>query len=190
MYIKSVFALFGISIVLMLSIAGYAYFKMQPPKAGGDFTLKFKEQSWNFNAQKKRLNLLYFGYTVCPDVCPMALSAAADAISKLEPETRSQIQFIFVNVDSENVEETSAANYVTNFNPDFIGLGGNKSEIRRVLDLYGASFIEEKNPNSYLGYSISHTDRLFFLDELGQVVDTISNPSSSDIIYKKIKENI
>lgn len=48
----------------------------------------------------------------------------------------------------------------------------------------------EKNPKSYLGYSIAHTDRLFFLNKKGYVIDSISNPRSADEILLKIKEHL
>lgn len=190
MYLKSIFAIFGLSVSIMLSIAGYAYIKMQPPKLGGDFTLIHNDQSWSLLKQKRRLNLLYFGYTSCPDVCPVALSVSSEAFNQLEADKRENVQFIFINVDSAHVAPETVAEYASNFNSDFVGLGGNKSDIKKVLDLYGASFFEDRNSSSYLGYSISHTDRLFFLDEDGFVIDSISNPNSSELILKEIKEHI
>lgn len=177
----------GIMLALLLTVAAYAWIKMQGPTLGGDFSLMHKGQYWNFKSNGKPLTLLYFGYAKCPDVCPMALSNAAKAFRQLTPQELEKVRLIFISVDSDHETTEEVANYATQFFPEFIGLSGGKSDIRKVADLFGASYMEEKSPNSYLGYSVSHTDKIFFIDSYGIVKDFIPNPRSSEDIYKKIK---
>lgn len=177
-------------LIVALSFAFMIWQEMRGPKLGGDFDLNFRGQTWTFSKNARDLNLLYIGYAKCPDVCPLSLSHAGQAFQELTGEQAKNVQLLFVSVDYENDEPQSVAEYAAQFNPSFIGLTGKENEIRKAVDLFGASFMTEKSPKSYLGYSISHTDRLFFLNEKGIVVDTIPNPRVAGEILNKIKEHL
>lgn len=184
------FSMIAISAVFLaaLSFALIVWQEMRGPKLGGDFDLNYRGQKWTFSKNARNLNLLYIGYAKCPDVCPLSLSHAGQAFRELTKEQDKNVQLIFVSVDFENDNPASVAEYAAQFNSSFIGLTGEEGEIRKAVDLFGASFMTEKNPKSYLGYSISHTDRLFFLNEDGIVIDTIPNPRVAGEILNKIKE--
>lgn len=190
-------ALFSLRIFTIVAIVGGLYFgiaiwkTMKGPISGGDFTLTYRGQHWTFSSATKKLNLLYFGYTKCPDVCPMSLSYAGGAFRMLKDEELKDTRFIFLSVDQAHDKPNEVADYATNFFPTFIGLSGSKEQIDKAIGLFPASYMLEENPKSYLGYSISHTDRIFFLDSDGIVIDSISgSKEGSESIYKKIKEHL
>lgn len=190
-------ALFSLRIFTIVAIVGALYFgiaiwkTMKGPISGGDFTLTYRGQHWTFSSETKKLNLLYFGYTKCPDVCPMSLSYAGGAFRMLKDEELKDTRFIFLSVDQAHDKPNEVADYATNFFPTFIGLSGSKEQIDKAIGLFPASYMLEENPKSYLGYSISHTDRIFFLDSDGIVIDSISgSKEGSESIYKKIKEHL
>lgn len=190
-------ALLILRLFTIIVVVGVIYFGFQiwqtikGPTSGGDFTLTYRGGTWNFSSAPKKLNLLYFGYTKCPDVCPMSLSYAGGAFRMLNAEDLKKIRFIFLSVDQAHDKPAEVADYATNFFPTFIGLSGSKEQIDKAIGLFPASYILEKDPKSYLGYSISHTDRIFFLNSKGFVVDSISgSKDGADAIYKKIKENL
>ncbi len=184
--------LFMIVITIGTIYFGFTIWKTaNGPTSGGDFTLTYRGQGWTFSSQPKKLNLLYFGYTKCPDVCPMSLSYAGDAFRMLKSDELSDVRFLFLSVDQAHDKPNDVADYAANFFPTFIGLSGSKEQIDKTIGLFPASYVLEENPKSYLGYSISHTDRIFFLNSKGVVIDSISgSKEGSDSIYKKIKENI
>jgi protein SCO1/2 len=162
---------------------------MKGSSFGGDSTLTYRDQNWTFSSEPKKLNLLYFGYTKCPDVCPMSLTYAGSAFRMLKNHELNDVRFIFLSVDQAHDKPNDVADYPTNFFPAFLGLSGSKEQIDKTIRLFPASYIFEENPKSYLGYSISHTDRIFFLDSKGIFVDSISgSKDGSESIYKKIKE--
>ncbi len=67
-------------------------------------------------------SLLFFGYTHCPDICPISLQALADMMSSIDDEhVRERIQVYFISVDPERDTPELMSSYVTYFNPDFIG---------------------------------------------------------------------
>ena len=182
-----------LTIVLLLSIlliAGVIWYGSREPQLGGAFTLNHRDQDWALLDNAKRLNLVYVGYVKCPDVCPMTLTYAAQAFKQLTEEQGSSTQLIFISVDVANDTPKDVADYAEQFNPNFIGLTGSQENIARVVQMIGASYLMEKNPGSHLGYSIAHSDRLFFLNKKGFVIDTLPNPRSSEFLTQKIKDNL
>lgn len=178
----------GIAAVALL--LGGLWLYQKEPRLGGPFTLIHEDKPWVFSENAKRVNLLYVGYAKCPDICPMALSYVAQAFRELPPETLSQLQFIFISVDAAHDSAEAVSTYAKQFNPTFIGLTGAQKDIDETIKLFGASYIVEENPKSYLGYSIAHTDKVFVLNKKGHVVGSIPSPRSTDEIIHKIKENL
>lgn len=158
------------------------------PTVGGSFELKYRGAEWRFLDHNKRLNLLYIGYARCPDVCPMSLSVVAQAFLKFSENELKQIQLLFLSVDYQNDKPDDVADYAAQFFKDFVGLTGTKEQIDFVVNLFGASYLMEKNPKSYIGYSIAHTDKIFFLNEKGEVIKSIANPRSDEQIYQSVKQ--
>ncbi|MCO5113389.1 MAG: SCO family protein [Bdellovibrionaceae bacterium] len=160
------------------------------PSYGGDFTLSFRDQPWSFSDHTKKLNVLYIGYAKCPDVCPMSLSVAAQAFQKLSEKELQKVQLVFVSVDHENDTDTEVANYAEQFFSEFVGLSGSEEQLKKTVSQFYSSYLLEKDPSSYLGYSISHTDRLYFLNSKGMVVSTIPNPRDADEVFKMIRAKL
>lgn len=183
---------FLLAAVLILSGAlGVAIWNAtRPPVAGGDFSLTYRGKDWKFSDAPKELNLVYFGYAKCPDVCPLTLGFAGSAFKKLTEDELNRVRFLFVSVDQEHDNPNDVADYATNFFSSFVGLSGSKKQIDTAIGLFPASYIVEENPKSYLGYSIIHTDRVFFLNKKGVVIDSIAGPRDVDSIFAKIKEHL
>jgi protein SCO1/2 len=180
-----------VATIIVAAVFAYALWKFnQQPEYGGDFALTYQGQPWQFSADAKKLNLLYFGYVKCPDVCPMTLSYAGDAFKKLSADQAMMARFIFVSVDFAHDSPKSVADYATNFFPNFLGLSGSQQQIDKTIALFPASYMVEDNPKSYLGYSIIHTDKIFFLNKQGKVIDFVASPRDSQQILDKIKEHL
>ncbi len=179
------------SFLLVVSIIGFMIWKAEErPTYGGNFTLTYKGQPWKFSYEAKPLNLIYFGYVKCPDVCPLTMTYVGGAFRKLSPEELKKVRFMFLSVDQAHDKPEEVAEYAQNFFPSFLGLSGSKKQIDDTINMYPASYMVEKDPKSYLGYSIIHTDRLFFLDDKGHMIDAMSSPRDSEKILEKIKEHL
>lgn len=187
---KIIISLMAAAFLSLLTIGGVLFYANYQPKLGGNFSALTKQGPWEFSTDAKELNLLYIGYVKCPDVCPMALSFSGEAFTKLSTEQLQKIRFIFLSVDAEHDTAASVSEYATQFNSSFIGLTGSKQQIDSIVKLFGASYMVESDAKSYLGYSIAHTDRIFFLNKKGSVIDSLPNPRSADTVVKKIKENL
>lgn len=189
---KRIFILSGVSFVLSLCfvLAVVWYERRQSVTLGGDFTLNHLGQSWTLSQHAKKLNLVYVGYVKCPDVCPMTLSFASQGFKKLSEKELVKTQFIFISVDVEHDTPESVAVYATQFFPAFVGLTGTQASIDKTVASIGASYMVEKDPKSYLGYSVAHSDRVFILNKDAEVIDSISNLRSAEVLIQKIKEHL
>ena len=79
--------------------------------------------------------LIYFGYTFCPDICPMDMLR----ISKLydqNPNLKNFLLPIFITVDPSRDNPQALANFIENFNNAFVGLTGTEVEIKKVIKDY------------------------------------------------------
>ena len=76
---------------------------------------------------------LYFGYTRCPDVCPLTLAELSRAV-RLLGEDGARVQGLFVTVDPRRDKPKVLAKYVRSFHPDFVGLYGDAAQTARTAD--------------------------------------------------------
>jgi protein SCO1/2 len=106
-----------------------------PPREKPDFTLTdFNGEPFNFRlATNGKVTLLFFGYTHCPDVCPLHVANVAAVLKKLPFEAREAIRFVFVSTDPDRDTPQRLKEWLGNFDPTFIGLRGSVDEVNRIL---------------------------------------------------------
>ncbi len=176
-------------LVVTLSTASL-YFLLHSQWKVNDFGAASAAGPWTFQGGPKDLNLMYLGYTRCPDLCPMTLSLVKQAFKKLKPQELDKIRFLFVDLDVENDNAQIAENYANQFDPRFIGLSGTPKEINAVAGAMGATFNVEIDQTTHKSYAISHPNRIYFLNRKGRILDFLANPDSPDTILKMIRENL
>lgn len=82
-----------------------------------------------------RPTLVYFGYTMCPDVCPMDMSRNAEVADLLE-EQGQDIRLAFVTVDPGRDTAEVVADFAHNIHPKAIGLTGTDKQVKQATDAY------------------------------------------------------
>lgn len=104
---------------------------VSPPLPKPKFTLTGTSGApFDFHAQTEGyVTLLFFGYTHCPDMCPMQMSMIADALKKLPPATASQFKVVFVTTDPARDTAPVLRAYLSHFNKNFIGLTGSQESV-------------------------------------------------------------
>lgn len=110
-----------------------------------------------------RLSLFFFGYTLCPDVCPMTLGQVA----KVRRELGADAQYVdayFVTVDPERDTPERLAGYTAGFDPAIIPLTGAPEELERARAAFGALAQKRPVPDSAVGYLMDHTATLYLVD--------------------------
>ena len=100
------------------------------------------------------VTLLYFGYTECPDICPLHLAQIARALEREPPELVENIRVVFVSVDPDRDSLEDIRAYLDHFDTSFIGVTGTDQELRAAQELVGVP------PAEYSGdgpdYSVDH----------------------------------
>jgi len=86
-----------------------------------------------------RAVVVFFGFTHCPDVCPVTMAQLARTLDSLEDDG-SRIQGLFITVDPARDSPERLREWLGNFHPSFLGLTGAEEEIREVAERYGAFF--------------------------------------------------
>jgi protein SCO1/2 len=87
--------------------------------------------------------LVFFGYTHCPDVCPMTLqnmSQALEVVGEAQPGKAEQVTPVFITVDPARDDVARMRDYVANFHPRLIGLTGDAAAIRQAAEAYNVSY--------------------------------------------------
>jgi protein SCO1/2 len=139
---------------------------LQSPEPAANFTLtSHLGQPVSLSDFKGQLVLLYFGYTTCPDVCPTTLAELKQA-RQLLGKRSDEVQVLMVTVDPERDTVPVLADYMTHFDPSFIGLTGTPEEIAEIATYYGV-FYERKESESALGYLVDHTATVMVVDRDG-----------------------
>jgi protein SCO1/2 len=118
-------------------------------------------------AYEGKVVVLYFGYTSCPDVCPLTLSRAARAVDGLG-DRGDEVQVVMVSVDPARDTLDVLGEYVRHFDERFVGMGGTESAVLEVAGQYGVFF--QALPADDDGfYEVDHTATLLGIDRDGNL---------------------
>jgi protein SCO1/2 len=118
-------------------------------------------QPFHLSDVKGDIVLIYFGYTYCPDVCPLTMADVRQALSGLEG--RERVHVIFISVDPERDTPEVLSRYLAAFDPSFIGLTDDFEQVKEVMKPYGAFAEKETVTDSTVGYLVSHSARLYLV---------------------------
>jgi protein SCO1/2 len=136
---------------------------LDPPWPLPDFELTDnRNQTFRLSDVQGDLALIYFGYTHCPDVCPLTLLDVKEALAGLEGNER--VHVIFITVDPERDTTKVLANYLSAFDPEFVGLTGDSQTIQEVIKPYRVVAEKEDAGHSVVGYLVNHTARLYLVN--------------------------
>ena len=134
---------------------------------GGDFSLTGpKGMTISLEDFRKKVVLVYFGYTFCPDVCPITLSKLKLIMSDLGEKAKN-VQVFFISIDPERDSYDRLKDYVPYFHPTFIGLTGSEADISAVAKKYQTIYMKQK-VESEAGYLMAHTDVVILVDQNGK----------------------
>ncbi|KAI9346944.1 SCO1/SenC-domain-containing protein [Obelidium mucronatum] len=133
--------------------------------------------------------LLYFGYTFCPDVCPEELEKMARVVENLKALRKDQtIVPIFISCDPKRDSIESIKEYLKDFHPDFIGLTGTHSQIKRAAKAYRLYFSApplalDDDDSDYL---VDHSIFFYLVDPEGKYISHFGKQETSETVTEKI----
>ncbi len=167
-----------IAIVLVLAVTGWLYWRsrattlngilLDPPQEVPSVVLSGSDgQTHTLADFRGKVTVVFFGYTHCPDVCPMTASTIARARSMLGDQA-DRVQFVLISVDPERDTPERLASYLEKYDPSFLGLTGDEAAIRQLATTFGVYYAKVES-SSALGYLVDHTASSFVLDRDGRL---------------------
>ncbi|HSG44685.1 MAG TPA: SCO family protein [Anaerolineales bacterium] len=160
---------------------------VEPYPIASDFELVRDDGiSFQLSDQRGDIVLLFFGYTSCPDVCPITLAELNRALEKLKDDDAARVQVVFVTVDPERDTSERVQEYVNHFNSNFVGLSGTEIELAKVWNGYGV-YREVVEGTSAAGYLVNHTARVTLIDGDGNLRVSFAFETPVDDIVHDLK---
>lgn len=132
-----------------------------------------------------RWSLVFFGFTNCPDICPVTMTVLGQAKPALAAAAgATPLQVLFVTVDPDRDPPTVLGQYVRYFDPEFIGVGGSAEQVRGFTGQMGIPVA--LGPKQADGsYSVDHSASLFVVDPRGRFVGVIAAPHAVDSVVAR-----
>jgi protein SCO1/2 len=130
--------------------------------------------------------VLYFGYTHCPDVCPLTLVHLHTVLQKLGKDA-GDVRVLFVTVDPARDTVPVLHQYVTAFDPRIVGLTGTQDEIAKLAKRYRAYFQRETPKKSSADYEVTHSSAIYVFDREGRARLLATPGTTNDAIFHDLK---
>ena len=148
---------------------------------GSDFSLRdMNNETITQESFDGPLTAIFFGFTHCPDICPMTLNKMDIVINKLKKKNKT-LKVFFISVDPERDTPEAVKNYLSNFDNNFVGITGNPEKIFLLSKSWG--ILTQKIFLENGEYNIDHSSPVILLKE-GKYVAKISH---HDDVKKSLK---
>lgn len=139
---------------------------LESPDPSHDFTLTSQTgERVSLGDLRGKVALLYFGYTYCPDACPMTLTELKKVPAALGDDA-DEVQVVMISVDPERDTPEVLREYLAHFDPSFMGLTGTPEEVLAAAAPYGIYF-EKQEGSPATGYLVDHTTSVLAIDKEG-----------------------
>lgn len=128
-----------------------------------------------------KFSLLFFGFTHCPDVCPLTLQVLARALDRLEAaNVRTRPTVVLVSVDPERDTTERMRSYLANFRSDFIGVTAGESALAPLLERLGITVMKHSAPDG--NYNVTHNPQVFVMSPKAEVIAIISKADDPETL--------
>lgn len=159
-------------------------------KMGGPFTLTSETgKLFDEKALAGQYRLVYFGYTFCPDVCPVDVARLMKGFALLEkrdPALAAKIQPVFVTIDPARDTSEALVQFTDAFHPRLIGLTGTPAQIADVAKRYGV-YYEIDGTASGPDYKVNHSRTATLYGKSGEPLAIIANDGTPEAIADEIE---
>ena len=153
--------LFGLSLFYLLKPSSYLGMELNPATEAAPISLTDSNGNlFQLANQRGKIVLVFFGYTNCPDECPITLAKLKQALQELGDSQAENIEVVLVTTDPVRDSVERLHEYVTKFNPAFLGVTGTVDELQPVWDSYGVVVEDGGETHSELVYVIDATGKL------------------------------
>lgn len=138
-------------------------------------------------------SLIYFGFTHCPDICPLALQSITEALDALGPNGDGVLP-VFISLDPERDTPDAMAGYISNFHPRFVGLTGTVEQTEAAAQQYKVyarkAFLKDAEGNNTGDYLVDHTGFTYLMDPSGKYAHHFSKDVTAQEMAAYIEQRV
>lgn len=158
--------------VLLLSSCArpheFAGTALQPPTPAHDIAgINWDGRPFHLRDLQGKVVLLFFGYTSCPDICPLTLAEMKDLYTQLGPRA-AEVEVVMVSVDPARDTVEQLAQYIPAFEPSFYGVHVEPALLETVKEAYGIYSETEMDSHTTAGHQVGHSSYTLVIDKRGQ----------------------
>jgi len=163
-------------------------YSIKPPRDLGDFELVDSSNSRFLPSDfRGNWNFLFFGFSFCPDICPITMKLLSNIENELESEVKNNLKIYMVSVDPDRDSPEKLRTYLDNFSKDFEGLTGGLDQIYLFATRVNAPFSpQSNNPDPY--YTVDHTGSIVVINPEGKYAGFFRAPHDQEKIKIAIKD--
>ena len=164
-------------------------------KKENEYVKKFQGSSFSLNdvnndiitesSFEGPLTAIFFGFTNCPDVCPMTLNNLDLAIKNLDQEKKNKFKVFFVSIDPERDSAEVIKDYLNSFENKIYGITGDPKKVFLMSKSWGV--LSEKIFTEDGNYLINHSSSIILLKD-GKYLSRISHHAKYEDIFKNINK--
>ncbi|WP_455473772.1 SCO family protein [Bartonella sp. B30(2025)] len=166
---KNVMRILGITVLFLAGVFIYDAFRNKP--LGDNFILTDSNgKTVTEDDIRSKPSAVFFGYTMCPDSCPITLANLDRWLTELGPDA-DKLGLWFVTVDPERDTPEVMRDYLSNFDHKIIGISGDPEKVHKMVDSF--NIVAEKVPGTNGNYTYNHTAAIFLLKKGGKLAGII-----------------
>jgi protein SCO1/2 len=147
-------------------------------------------QPLSLESLRGNFTLLFFGFTNCPDVCPLTLKILADAraeVARRAPQFTPRVLFVSVDPQRDTPEQIAA--YLKSFDPEFIGATAPDAQLKPLLEALGVAVQKHEHGGEH--YTVVHNSAIYLLGPDAKWIAVSTGPHQPAIVatdYLKIRQ--
>lgn len=153
---------------------------------GGDFQLQSSSGPVSLHDFRGKVILVYFGYTHCPDVCPMALGVMADAMQQVGEPLADRVAGLFVSVDPRRDTPALLGQYASFFDKRIMGVTGTSQQLDKIAAAWRVDYAVPDQPAD-TNYSVEHSTFIYMVNPDGRIADLFDEKTDSALIAGKMR---
>ena len=156
---------------------------------GGDFSLVDKAgKPVRFHDFAGKYRIVYFGYTFCPDACPLDVQKMMQGYAKFakaEPDVAARVQPLFVSIDPARDTPAAVGEFAAAFSPKLIGLTGTEAQVAEASKMF-KGFYSKGEPTKDGGYLMDHARIAYLMDPQGKPLAILPIDQTPDAVAESL----
>lgn len=157
---------------------------------GGPFTLTDQDGKTRSDSEfRGRLMLVNFGFTNCPDICPLGLQLMTDALETLGKDA-DKVQPIFITVDPARDTPAVMKDYVAHFSERIVGLTGTPEQVAAAAKAYRVYYKVHGDPATNPNYAVDHSGFIYLMGRDGKFLTHFTHDTPPDKMADAVRKHL